>query len=82
MLRTIRRLHRVLVDRLAETKWLRDRAGAHASWHHYEHHARAWSRAAKRHAAARARAKGMPDRLHGRSAASSRQRHSSDVSKG
>jgi hypothetical protein len=56
MLTTIRRLHRILVDRLAETSWLRDRAGARARWAHYEHHARAWRRAAERHDRARARA--------------------------
>jgi hypothetical protein len=56
MLRTINRLHRVLVDRLAGTGWLRDRAGANASWAHYERHAKAWRRASDRHAAASARA--------------------------
>jgi hypothetical protein len=56
MLTTINRLHRVLVDRLAETRWLRSRAGANASWVHYERHAKAWRRASDRHAAARARA--------------------------
>lgn len=57
MLTTIRRLHRILVDRLAETKWLKNRAGANASWAHYERHARARRRADERHAAARQRAK-------------------------
>jgi hypothetical protein len=56
MLRTISRLHRVLVDRLAGTGWLRNRAGGNASWAHYERHAKAWRRASDRHAAARARA--------------------------
>jgi hypothetical protein len=51
MLITIRRLHRILVDRIADTRWLRDRAGASASWAHYERHARAW-RTAHRHAGA------------------------------
>jgi hypothetical protein len=56
MLTTIRRLHRVLVDRLAETSWLRDRAGAKAPWAHYERHAGARRRAAGWHATARRRA--------------------------
>jgi hypothetical protein len=56
MLRTIKRLHRLLVDRIAETRWLRDRAGANAAWAHYERHAKAWLRASGRHAAARVRA--------------------------
>lgn len=56
MLTTIRRLHRILVDRLAETSWLRDRAGGRTAWWHYEHHARVWRRAAERHASARDRA--------------------------
>jgi hypothetical protein len=56
MLRAIRRLHRILVDRLAETRWLRGRAGANATWVHYERHARAWRNAQDRHARARRRA--------------------------
>ena len=56
MLTTIRRLHRALVDRLAETSWLRDRAGAKASWAHYERHAKARRRTDKWHATARQRA--------------------------
>jgi hypothetical protein len=56
MLRTIKRLHRLLVDRIAETRWLRNRAGADATWAHYERHARVWLRTRERHAAARARA--------------------------
>jgi hypothetical protein len=52
----IRRLHRVIVDRIAETPWLRDRSGANAAWAHYERHAKAWNRAQTRHAAARERA--------------------------
>jgi hypothetical protein len=55
MLTTIRRLHRIVVNRLAETSWLRDRAGANASWAHYERHAKAWRRAQDRHRAARSR---------------------------
>ena len=58
MLITIRRLHRILVDRIAGTRWLRDRAGNSASWAHYERHARAWRRARDSHA-----------RVHGRHAA-------------
>jgi hypothetical protein len=42
---TIRQMHRAVVDRLADTRWLRDRAGARASWAHYEQHARARVRA-------------------------------------
>ena len=41
----IRRVHRVLVDRLADTRWLRGRAGREASWVHYERHSRARARA-------------------------------------
>jgi len=47
-----RRLHRMVVDRIAGTRWLRDRAGANAKWVHYEHHARAGNRSADRHASA------------------------------
>jgi hypothetical protein len=42
---TIRQMHRAMVDRLADTRWLRGRAGAQASWTHYERHARARNRA-------------------------------------
>jgi hypothetical protein len=56
VLETIRRLHRLLVDRLADTAVLRGRAGADAAWAHYERHATAWRKAADRHAAARERA--------------------------
>ncbi len=56
MLRTIQRLHRMLVDVLAETKWLKGRAGANAPWTHYERHARAWRAAQDRHARVRAAA--------------------------
>lgn len=55
MLMTIRRLHRMLVDRLAETTWQRGRSGQDASWAHYERRARAWRLAQDRHATARAR---------------------------
>ena len=48
-----RLLHRMVVDRIAGTRWLRDGAGPRASWAHYEHHARAWKRTADRHASAR-----------------------------
>jgi hypothetical protein len=77
MLTTIKRLHRVLVDRLAETRWLRDRAGANAPWKHYERHARAWLRASDRHAATGARTSAWADRWHSRTLerhAASRQR--------
>jgi hypothetical protein len=50
MLTTIRRLHRMLVDRLAETRWLKGRSGANARWAHYERHARARRAAEDRHA--------------------------------
>jgi hypothetical protein len=58
MATTIQRLHRILVDRLAETRWLKGRAGGNAAWAHYERHARA-------DAAARARA----SELHSRASA-------------
>jgi hypothetical protein len=61
MLITIRRLNLILVDRIVESPWLRDRAGANASWAPAERHARAWRKAHDRHA-----------RTHGRHAASSR----------
>jgi len=60
----IRRLHRTLVDRLAETRWLKDRAGARARWVHYERHARAWNRSAERHARAQQRARTGAQTLH------------------
>ncbi len=64
MLTTIRRLHRTLVDRLAETRWLKEKAGARAPWAHYERHARAWARSAQRHARVRARASARADTMH------------------
>jgi len=64
MLITTRRLHRILVDRLAETRWLRDRAGAGASWAHYEWHARVARSAQQRHARARAGATAVRKRHH------------------
>jgi hypothetical protein len=69
MLKAIRQLHRVLVDQVAESRWLRGRAGANASWAHYERHARAWIRSGQRHAAARAAAKARAELLHARSRA-------------
>lgn len=42
---TIRQMHRAMVDRLADTRWLRGRSGPDASWTHYEHHVRARQRA-------------------------------------
>jgi hypothetical protein len=71
MLTTIKRLHRALVDRLADTRWLRDRAGANARWMHYERHAGAWRRASDRHAATGARASARADRWQART----RERH-------
>ena len=69
MLTTIRRLHRTLVDRLAERSWLKDRAGAKARWAHYERHARAWRRADERHTTARQRARARHSRASGRASA-------------
>jgi hypothetical protein len=43
----------MLVDRIAGTRWLQERAGPNASWTHYEQHARTWKRTADRHAGAR-----------------------------
>jgi hypothetical protein len=63
----IQRLHRVLVDRIAETPWLRGRSGARAAWAHYERHARAWTASADRHAAARSNARARARALHDRS---------------
>ena len=45
---TIRLWHRILVDRIAESRWLRGRKDA--AWAHYERHARAAASAAARHA--------------------------------
>jgi hypothetical protein len=53
---TIGLWHRMLVDRIAESRWLRDRSGMDAGWFHYERHARAGNAATERHARARARA--------------------------
>jgi hypothetical protein len=64
MLTTIRRMHRMLVDRVAEMPWLRDRAGANAVWAHYEQQAKAWRRTTERHANARQAARDRADRLH------------------
>jgi hypothetical protein len=72
MLRTIRRLHRILVDRLAETSWLRDKAGANSEWWHYEHHARARRRAEDLHARARQRAHDRHARARARHALAAR----------
>jgi hypothetical protein len=55
-----------MVDRLADTRWLRGRAGAQASWAHYEHHVRARQRAdrnAARGAAVLERARQRSQRL-------------------
>jgi hypothetical protein len=64
MVKAIRRWHRLLVDWLAESRWLRGRSGANAKWAHYERHARAWNASAKRHAAHREQAKARAHRLH------------------
>jgi hypothetical protein len=69
MANMIRRLHRVVVDRVAEWPWLRGRSGAGAAWAHYERHARAWSAAADRHARASRDARARADALHARSRA-------------
>jgi hypothetical protein len=73
MMSTIRRLHRMLVDRLAETSWLRDKAGANSKWWHYEHHARAANKAAANHANAKATAKRWAGAPHRRRAGSERE---------
>jgi hypothetical protein len=67
MVNTVRQWHRRLVDRLAESRWLRGRSGANAKWAHYERHARAWNASAKRHAAHREQARARAERLHRRS---------------
>jgi hypothetical protein len=64
MTNTIARWHRLVVDRIAGTRWLRGRAGAQAKWAHYERHARAWNASAQRHAAARDRARARAGSLH------------------
>jgi hypothetical protein len=63
---TIRHMHRAVVDRLADTRWLRGRSGPDASWAHYEHHARARRRAGERHAATATAARTRAQRLHAR----------------
>jgi hypothetical protein len=57
MASTIRLWHRILVDRIAESPWLRGKSGEDASWAHYERHARAAASAAARHARTAAAAK-------------------------
>ena len=69
MLTAIRRLHRILVDRLADSRWLKDRAGTSASWAHYERHAKTWADTAERHAQAREHAAARAAALHGRARA-------------
>jgi hypothetical protein len=59
----IRRLHRMLVDWIADSQWLRGRAGTDARWAHYERHARAWNRARERHAAAHSAAHARAERM-------------------
>ncbi len=53
---TIKRWHRVLVDRIAGSRWLRSRSGSPAAWVHYERHAGAQTAAADRHARVRQQA--------------------------
>jgi len=67
---TIRLWHRVLVDRIAESRWLRGRSGKDAAWAHYERHARAAASAAARHArtAATARVRAADWQARGKSA--------------
>jgi hypothetical protein len=69
MLTTIRRLHRILVDRLAETSRLRDRSGAKSSWAHYERHAKVRRRTDEWHARARQHAQDRHRRKRARVAA-------------
>jgi hypothetical protein len=57
MASTIRLWHRILVDRIGESRWLRGRSGKDAAWAHYEHHAKAAASAAARHARAGRRGK-------------------------
>jgi hypothetical protein len=66
MLQAIRRLHRILVDDLAASRWLRNRSGRQAHWAHYERHARAYNNARERHAAAQARASSRAAQRHER----------------
>jgi len=73
MTNTLARWHRLLVDRIAGSRWLRGRAGADAKWAHYERHARAWNASAQRHAAARDRARARASSLHARSRARAEQ---------
>ncbi len=68
----MRRLHRLLVDRLADTAVLRGRTGADAAWAHYERHATAWRRAVDRHDAARERAHRLARHERRRSASGGR----------
>jgi hypothetical protein len=67
MLTAIKRMHRAAVDRLAESRRLRSRAGARAAWAHYERHARAWRRATDRHARNKERASVRASGWHERS---------------
>jgi hypothetical protein len=57
MASTVRLWHRILVDHIAESRWLRARSGKDAAWLHYERHARAAAAAAARHARAAATAR-------------------------
>jgi hypothetical protein len=59
--RTVRLWHRILVDRIAESRWLRGRSGRDAAWFHYERHARVAARTAAGHAGAQSRAQRLAE---------------------
>jgi hypothetical protein len=54
------RAWRALVDGLASTRLLRDKAGQNSAWWHYEHHRAAWQRSQDFHARQRERAQRRP----------------------
>jgi hypothetical protein len=66
MFSTIRRWHRVLVDRIADWPGLRGRTAADARWAHYERHAQVATATAERHARVAARARDRAARMAGR----------------
>jgi hypothetical protein len=53
---TIRACHRAIVDRIADTAWVRRQSGTDQRWAHYERHAAARGRAGARHEQGRQRA--------------------------
>jgi hypothetical protein len=59
---TIRAWHRTIVDRIADTHWVRRQAGTDQRWAHYERHASARGRADARHEHARQRAARLASR--------------------